>query len=188
VTNIRLSTCKALAGILVALAVYSSPAAYQAGGIAERSLAPGSLAQEAPPARLAISGEVAKPLNLSAADLQKLPRHTIHAKDHSGQPVTYEGATLADVLALAGVQFGEPLRGKAMSLYALVRASDGYQVVFALPELDPASTDRTVLLAWTRDGKPLAAPEGPLRIVVPDEKRQARWVRGVVSIAIQRAS
>jgi hypothetical protein len=44
-----------------------------------------------------------------------------------------------------------------------------------------------VLLAERRDDKALATAEGPLRIVVPAEKRQARWVRQVVSLTIRRA-
>ena len=68
-----------------------------------------------------------------------------------------------------------------MALYLLVEAADGYRVIFALPELDPAFTERVVLLADHRDGQPLSTAEGPLRLVVPDEKRHARWVRQVGS-------
>ena len=53
-------------------------------------------------------------------------------------------------------------------MYLLVEAADDYRVVFALPELDPAFTERVILLADRRDGQPLAAAEGPLRLVVPD--------------------
>jgi hypothetical protein len=34
-------------------------------------------------------------------------------------------------------------------------------------------------LAFLKDGKPLDDKEGPYRIVIPDEKRMARWVRQV---------
>jgi hypothetical protein len=44
-----------------------------------------------------------------------------------------------------------------------------------------------ILLADRRDGQPLAAAEGPLRLVVPDEKRHARWVRQVRSCTVRRA-
>jgi hypothetical protein len=40
----------------------------------------------------------------------------------------------------------------------------------------------------SRDGKPLSETEGPLRIVVPHDKRQARWVRQVTSLTICQAS
>lgn len=64
----------------------------------------------------------------------------------------------------------------------------GYRVVFALPELDTAFTDRVVLLADRRDNQPLSAAEGPLRMVIPEEKRRARWVWQVVALHIRHAS
>lgn len=75
-----------------------------------------------------------------------------------------------------------------MSLYLLVEAADGYRVVFALPELDAAFTDRKVYLATRRDGKALTDKEGPFRIVVPDDKRPARWVRQVTALRIRQAN
>ncbi|HVF29189.1 MAG TPA: molybdopterin-dependent oxidoreductase, partial [Pyrinomonadaceae bacterium] len=99
----------------------------------------------------------------------------------------FEGLELVEVLKLAGVKFGEELRGKSLALFLVVDAADGYRAVFALPELDPAFTDRVILLADRRDGKPLAVTEGPLRIVVPDEKRHARWVRQVTALNVRRS-
>jgi hypothetical protein len=46
-----------------------------------------------------------------------------------------------------------------------------------LSEQDPELTDRVILLADAKDGQPLAPNEGPFRIIVPGEKRAARWVR-----------
>lgn len=54
----------------------------------------------------------------------------------------------------------------------------------ALPELDPAFTDKQVVLAFLKNGKPLDDKEGPYRIVIPDEKRMARWVRQVTALKI----
>ncbi len=136
---------------------------------------------------LSVGGEVERPMKLSAADLAKLPRRTVRAKDHGGKENAYEGVAIAEILRLAGVPLGDGLRGKNLSLYLIVEASDGYRAVFALPELDPAYTDKVILLVDRKEGKPLSATEGPLRIVVPDEKRQARWVRQVISLTIRRA-
>jgi len=138
------------------------------------------------PPILTISGEVSRPSKLTASDFAKLPRQTITAKDHNGQPATFEGVALSEILQRAGVEFGEQLRGKNLALFAVVDAADGYRV-FALPELDPAFANQPVLLADRREGKPLASNEGPLRIVVPGVKRQGRWVRQVVAITIKRA-
>jgi DMSO/TMAO reductase YedYZ molybdopterin-dependent catalytic subunit len=138
-------------------------------------------------ASLRISGEVERQLTLGAEDLAKLPRRSVRAKDHGGKESEFEGLALVAVLTLAGVKFGEDLRGKNLELYLVVEAADGYRAVFALPELDPAYTDKVILLADKRDGKSMDAREGPLRIVVPDEKRHARWVRQVTGLVVKRA-
>ncbi|HST52007.1 MAG TPA: molybdopterin-dependent oxidoreductase [Pyrinomonadaceae bacterium] len=136
---------------------------------------------------LSVGGEVPKPLGLTAGDLSKLPRRSIKAKDHDGKEYTFEGVELVEVLRLAGVGFGEHLRGKAVANYLLVEASDGYKAVFALPEVDPEYSERVVLLADKRDGAALAPAEGPFRIIVEGEKRHARWVRQVTKLTIRKS-
>ena len=121
---------------------------------------------------------------LSRADLEALPHVKVTASEHSSTPVSFEGVTLKSVLERAGVTFGESMKGKRLAACLLVEAVDGYQAVIALPELDPAFTDKQVLLAFLRDNKPLAEEEGPYRIVIPDEKRMARWVRQVTTLKI----
>ena len=102
-------------------------------------------------------------------------------------------------LSLVG-NLGQPLLGRnqlprvafgplpcQLSKFLLVEAADGYRVVFALPELDPAFRDVVVLVADRRDGQPLSTGEGPLRLVVPHEKRWARWVRQVNALKVLQA-
>jgi hypothetical protein len=71
-----------------------------------------------------------------------------------------------------------------MASCLLVEATDGYRVVIALPEIDPAFTDKQFVLAFSKDGKALDSKEGPYRIVIPEEKRMARWVRQVTTLKI----
>jgi len=137
-----------------------------------------------PAVSLRVDGQVDKPLTLSAADIARLPRRTVETKDHEGKPGRFEGVVLADVLELAGAPVGDTLRGAQMSKYLLVQAADDYRAVFALAELAPGFTDEVVLLADRRDGQPLGANEGPLRLVVPHDKRQARWVRQVTRLTV----
>jgi hypothetical protein len=66
----------------------------------------------------------------------------------------------------------------------IIEAADGYKVAFALAELDSAFTSSKAILADKRDGKPLSAKEGPFRIVVPSDKRPARWVRQVTALRV----
>jgi hypothetical protein len=138
------------------------------------------------PLSLIVDGGNGKTITLTAADLSKLPQHTVNAAEH-GNPATFEGVLLSDVLAMVDAPAGEKLRGKLMAEYLLVEAADGYRAVFALQELDPGFTDRKIYLVTQRDGKPLSAKEGPFRIVYPDEKRPARWVRQVTALRIRPA-
>ena len=145
------------------------------------------IANNASDATLRINGKIDEPLVVRLADLQALPRKRVTVTDDRGARVTYEGVPVVELLQRAGVPLGKRLRGAQMKFYVIVDASDGYQVVFALPEFDPAFTDRVILLADRRDGHPLSAPEGPFRIVVPGEKRHARWVREVIDLDVHRA-
>lgn len=102
----------------------------------------------------------------------------------SGTSSTFEGVALHRVLEKAGVEFGQTLKGKRMASCLLAEGADGYRVVIALPELDPAFTDKQIVLAFLKDGKPLDDKEGPYRIVIPDEKRMARWVKQLTTLRL----
>jgi hypothetical protein len=137
---------------------------------------------------LQVANEAGKEVRLSPQELAKLPRRSVKVKDHQGNPATYEGVHLGEVLRSAGVALGKDLRGPLLANHLLVEASDGYRVAFALPAVDPDMTDRVVLLADRKDGKLLDAKESPYRIVVPDDKRFARWVKQVIRISVRMAA
>jgi hypothetical protein len=134
--------------------------------------------------QLTIQTGTGKQTLLARSDLEALPHIKITTSASGTASTTFEGVSLKTVLDKAGVEFGEAMRGKRMASYLLVEATDGYRVVIALPELDPAFTDKQVVLAFLKDGKPLDDKEGPYRIVIPDEKRMARWVRQVTTLKI----
>src|SRR5215471_18346149 len=122
----------------------------------------GSAAQQ-PPA-IHISGTGIQTVEISAKDLARMPR-----------------------LAVDVVELGDKLRGHALATYIVAQASDGYAVVCSIAELDPAMTDNRIILADTMNGKPLAPNEGPFKMVVPGDKRPARWVRMVTTLRIESA-
>jgi hypothetical protein len=133
--------------------------------------------------QLTIQTEIGKLTVLTKADIAALPTTTV-TTGSSDAPVTFVGVSVKALLEKAGVGFGEALRVKRLASCLLVEAADGYRVVIALPELDPAFSDRQIVLAFLRNGKPLDEKEGPYRIVIPDEKRMARWVRQVTTLRI----
>jgi len=152
-----------------------------------RAAFPASAQTSAPavaPANPAAAPALPIKIVLSPETLAGLPRREAAVTDMHGGPATYSGVELGAVLARAGVPQGEALRGRDLAAYVIVIASDGYRVVFALPELDPAFTDRLVLLADQRNGQPLPASLAPFRIVIPAEKRQARWIRNAVEVDV----
>ncbi|HUA20548.1 MAG TPA: molybdopterin-dependent oxidoreductase [Bryobacteraceae bacterium] len=138
-------------------------------------LACGVFAQ--PAAQITVSGDIPQVLTLTAGDLAKMPRSMLAYKNERGEELQYAGVLLYDVLKRAGAPLDKQLSGKGMASYVLAEASDGYQVVFSLAEIDPAFTDNRVLLADTLDGKPLPERQGPFRLVVPQDKKGARSIR-----------
>jgi hypothetical protein len=104
-------------------------------------------AQQPSPA-LAVTGDVRQPLTLTAADLAKMPRTAVNSRNNTA---AWGGVLLSEILKRAGVPLGTELRGTALTTYVVVSASDGYQVLFSLGELDPDMTDAEVLVAAARD-------------------------------------
>jgi hypothetical protein len=137
---------------------------------------------------LHVSGPDGQSAALTAHDLDAMAHASANVVDEKGNHAAYDGVAVSEILHRVGAPFGKELRGQKMAFYLLVSASDGYHAVFAIAEVDPAFTDRVVLLAYRRDGKPLSAAEGPFRLIVPEDKRHARWVRNLTSLSIKRAT
>lgn len=135
---------------------------------------------------LRVIGDVPTHLDLSTADIAAFQRQTIHVTDEKGTPAEYAGVPVAEILQKAGAPLGKDLKGPNLALGVVARAADGYTVLFSLTEFDPNFSDRVILLADRRDGKPLDSREGPLRFVVPGDKRHARWIRGVTTLEVIR--
>jgi hypothetical protein len=126
-------------------------------------------------------------LLITADLLNGLPRRSVTVSEEDGSSATYSGVDLGLILAKNGAPHGPTLRGAAAADYALVTATDGYRAVFALAELDAGLTDKVILLADARDGKPLEPKYGPFQIIIPDEKHRVRWVRNVREIDVAAA-
>lgn len=137
---------------------------------------------------LKIEVEGGKILSLTAKDFSKFTRREIKAKmPHEEKEAVYSGFNLSDVLLDAGAKLGKgETRGKELGAYLIVEAADGYKVTFAIAEIAPEFTDKVVLLADTIDGKPLGENNGTWQLIVPDEKKNGRWVHQIVSLKIKK--
>ena len=134
-----------------------------------------------------VEGEVTQPLKLHQSDLDKMKRVTVSHKGHDSITNSYTGVVLIEILNRAGVTMGKQLRGKNMAKYLLVKAADGYQVVFSLAELDTSFNEKEIILADKMNGKPIPSNPGPFQLIVRGEKRPARSCREVVSLVIRSA-
>lgn len=136
-----------------------------------------------------IAGDGVKPgAVLDAAAWKRLPRATAQAVDPDKRSSIYEGARMADVLQDAGLMLGDALRGKLARVYVVVTASDNYEAVFSLGEIDTADARCAPILVNVRDGAPLAAEAGPVRVVAPCDRHHERWVRNVTALRVLTAA
>jgi len=133
---------------------------------------------------VSIQGTTGKSQQLTIDELRKRPRTEIQAMDRKGQPVKYAGVAVMELLKEAGTAHGESLRGECLRAFVTVDARDDYRAVFALAEFDADFTDRVIILAYEKDGQPLDEKTGPFQIIVPGEKKHARWVRMVKEIRV----
>jgi len=67
------------------------------------------------------------------------------------------------------------------------RGRDRLRAEGAGPGHELPFTDRVIILADQVDGAPLPANKGPFRIVVPGEKKPARWIWQVTTLAVRFA-
>jgi hypothetical protein len=140
------------------------------------------------PAVLKVGGAGFQGAEFSAKDLAQMPRLSLDVRDpHGNETQHYEGVRVSDLLAKAGVPLGDKLRGKAMAMYVLAQASDGYAVVYSIAEIDPAMCDGRIIVADQINGKPLDPKEGPFKIIVPQDKRPARWIRMLTTLTVESA-
>ncbi|CAN5381808.1 hypothetical protein BH10PSE2_BH10PSE2_18010 [soil metagenome] len=132
---------------------------------------------------LQLTGADGRVASVDAAAIAALPRVSVPLTIH-GTAHVFEGPRLIDVLKPVGVETGEALRGPALAQGVVVRAADGYAVVYGLGELDAGLRANAIILADRVDGAPLAVEDGPFRVVVEGDLRPARAMRQVTSVQV----
>jgi DMSO/TMAO reductase YedYZ molybdopterin-dependent catalytic subunit len=134
-------------------------------------------------AGVSIGGQVQHPSTLTAEDLQKLPATTVPTSfqtDKGVESASYTGALLWTVLAHASPIDAAGKNARLRHVF-LVKGSDGYVISLSEGELDPMFENKSIILAYAKDGKPIDG----IRLVVPGDKHGGRAVRDVVGIDVQ---
>ncbi len=124
---------------------------------------------------LRIFGEVERPLQLSFAELEALPRvqrtsdfHCVTTWSHLDN--AWEGILFRTLAERTGV--------KSTARHVMAHSYDGYYTNIPLESL----MAEDVLVAWSHDGQPLTDEHGgPLRLVVPKlyAWKSAKWLNGL---------
>lgn len=139
---------------------------------------------------LQIGGRVAQPLHLTLDDLRQYPAYTVATtflNDDRTVSGDYAGVRVWDLLAAAGVMDDAGALGSGderRELRVEARAGDGFRCLLRWSEIDPARSERGVLVAWLQQGQLLAPEYGPLRLIVPGDVRGRRHLRGLASLTV----
>jgi hypothetical protein len=150
--------------------------------------APSSAASGAQPAKaspgslLVEAGETE--LRLTPGDFESLPHEDFTVEGKEGKE-ELRGVPLHAILARAGVPVGRHRRGHHPVEYVIAEAADGYRALFSLAEIDPALGGSAIYVIDRRGGQPLAAAEGPWRMVVPGDSMRSRWLRQLVALRLR---
>jgi hypothetical protein len=137
-------------------------------------------AQTAPEVKIVVTGDVPTPLTLSASDLAAMPHERIELNEEDAGVTAYEGIPIQEIFKKAG------LRGRMLAGYVLAHARDGYEVVYSMGELDPEIGSTRLYIADKREGKPLFAYQGPVRLIATTDKKEARSARMLERLEIVR--
>jgi len=130
--------------------------------------------------RFTLTGEVNNPTIYDKASLGLLPHSTVNVTfltKTGSQSSSFRGVLLWNLLMTAGIKNDRTRRGRFQ--YVEITATDCYQVVLALAELDPNFGGEQVLVADSQNGSPLGSDTGFARIIVPGDKfggRDTFWI------------
>jgi DMSO/TMAO reductase YedYZ molybdopterin-dependent catalytic subunit len=133
--------------------------------------------------RFEITGEVQNPTTYDEESLGALPHSTENVTFLTGkgpQTGSFQGVLLWDLLNKAGIK-SDPTRDGQFQ-YVEVTATDCYQVVLALGEINPGFGGEQVLVADGENGAPLGSDAGFARLIVPGDKfggRSTFWITSI---------
>ncbi|NJR12447.1 molybdate ABC transporter substrate-binding protein [bacterium] len=138
-----------------------------------------------------VDGQVLNPLTLTVDDLKaNFASQTVTVTFQNGEDTlsaTFTGVPVWQILSAAQPNLNADVPNDHLSQYLVITGSDGTQSVIAWGEIDPDVGNALILLVYEQDGSPITDVQGPLRLVVPDDARDGRSVRGVVNISLRDA-
>jgi hypothetical protein len=140
-----------------------------------------------------------QPTQWTADQLKKqpgFPTTQLSYQGHDGTPHHSTCIAMIDLLKAAGISTALKMDPKAdphtkhapLRMIVTAKAGDGYAVVFSLAELSPELGNRAVWLALDVDDQPLSDRDAPVKLIVPDDGKPARWVHGMQRLSVDDVS
>lgn len=155
------------------------------------------------PPSVTLAGALITAGSATTKDLSALGAKTLEWSDRSKDclaPATRDGERCVhhgqgvrlDVLLLArgysegakGPSVDPKLKHAGLRAAVVARASDGFAAVFSIGELLETLGATEAYVVWEADGKPLAADQGPFRLVVKNDRAGTRSLRQLVSLEV----
>jgi DMSO/TMAO reductase YedYZ molybdopterin-dependent catalytic subunit len=153
------------------------------GGLNSGALPVSTVSQGRYSPRFEITGEVQSPTTYDEDSLGALPHSTENVTfltKTGPQSGSFQGVLLWDLLNKAGIKSDATRDGQFQ--YVEVTATDCYQVVLALGEINPGFGGEQVLVADGENGAPLGSDTGFARLIVPGDKfggRDGFWITSI---------
>jgi len=121
------------------------------------------------------------PRTFSIEMLKALPQQTVTAVDgHTGKPSTFTGPLVSDVFGATGLASDDKTHSLILRGFVIAEGTDRYRVVYSMAELESTFSSGKVIVAITRDGKPIASG---LQLVDNLDVKPARWVQAIHILA-----
>ena len=140
-----------------------------------------------------ISGEVKAVKEIGFVDIEKLPVHTIgdvvitnHAGEIKGTAKSLHGVKLKELMT--GIQLATDNPRLNSTYYFVMKASDGYTVVFSWNEIFNSPIGEKIYIVTAKDGVALKNMTERLLLISPtDLNTGRRYVKGLSEIQVKRA-
>lgn len=124
-------------------------------------------------------------LTLDAAAIAAMPHETVTViNGHTKASETYTGVPIAAILAKLGLPFEKANEHTLLRTYFVAEGTDGYRVLLSTYETLAAIREKSVIVADSLDGRPLAN-DGAFKLVIPGDTRPQRWVQNLKSISFK---
>lgn len=133
-----------------------------------------------------VTGAVSRPTDWTVEELRRKFAGSIRTVEFTLKEKRYAShcLSLLQIVKASSIKTDPDRKNHAVCFAVIVRARDGYSACFSLAELQPDLGGRAAWVALDQDEKPLSPMEGPVKLVVPDDKKPARWVHAITSIVV----